>query len=212
MVIMRPRKVINNSIEFCDEYQMSDECREFAKQHPTLAGFWEHCERGDRMIKLLDATGYANGDKLLEFHRRLIEPQETKNMSEAEKEEWRRQFYESQKIYKEKLDKEVYANYKTNESAKYDFWLRAFLGTEYDAHEVLKDSIFDARFMAGISEQLEQMELGSKLPEEELKKIQDKAVKEAFESTLKGQADLLREVIGNPFTPKKEEEFYIRTE
>jgi hypothetical protein len=198
---MNIRKPLNNTLEFCDEYKMSDECRTFAEKHQTFADFWQHCNRSDWMLSLLEAVGYANGDKLWPYVGRLVEPQ--KGLSPEELNQWRENYLKSKQKFKERLEAEEGTRYAIPGSAQRSYWIGAHTWAEVESAEELKTAVASARFVAGIKEQRDD----PNFPKEQVAILADQAGKEAFESTMKAQADLLREIMGNPFAPRNPDDF-----
>ncbi len=113
---------ITNAVEFANKFNLGDDYKEFANNHPSFLDFWQHCERSDWMLALLDASGYGNGDDLWEFLRRIQElskyrfkhNQPTKN----EIDQWRKYFYDAVNKFKDKLQEQVKDGYTTNLSIK----------------------------------------------------------------------------------------------
>jgi hypothetical protein len=69
-----------------------EDLTKFATEHPSLADFWQNCERSDWMIELLHATGYMNAPKLWKVFQHLSESTFKADIG-GDTATWRARFY-----------------------------------------------------------------------------------------------------------------------
>jgi len=191
---MQPKK-LNNAIEFCKEYDLGEECNQFAKAHPSFPDFWNHCDNSEWMLWLLEATNYRNHDGLLEFFiltRASLKHHPRYSHIQESGENFRKQFEDQRAA----LEKKVEAGEYDVKYARLVSWSNIWTYARVFAHEAAQDARNNAIWDAGIKARL-----SGKEEEEEIKVIVDATLDKALKDSLKDQAKLLRELIGNPFSP-----------
>lgn len=197
---MQNRYAITDAREFAERVWISDECKALAEAHPDLGDFWEHCERGDCMLTLLEATGYQNADKVWKFLEVIREEQKRKK-GDANLEQWRENLYTTIREHAEEVEEAERKGYAVPGYARRAKWVSAYVWSDYYAQDIAQREKADAGFKAGIQAAI------SGNNESESHEAFNVAARAAFVGTMKQQADLLREMLGNPFHRRSGEEF-----
>ena len=190
------QNTITDAREFAKRVWITDECKALAEAYPDLAGFWEHCNRSDCMLALLDAAGFENADKVWNFFE-LIREEEKRTSADDDLEQWRENFHRAIEESTRQLEEQGGPRY-----ARRAQWANAHTWTFYYAREAVQSARTRAGWDAGINVALE-----GKRSKEEIRAAYDAAAHEAFIQTMKQQADLLREILGNPFNRPSGEDF-----
>ena len=178
---------MNTSIEFCQKCNFGDECREFAGQYPTFADFWANCERSIWMLRLLDVARYRNADKLWEFCGQI---QDLEN-SQSDLPQYQVWLNWDRVKFKKDLSDSIDLGKADQEQLRFWDWI----GTHSKAMEVAKGAVGRAISRARWDN------LGA------TDEAARSAMKESLRDEEKKQADMLREIIGNPFLFANNEDF-----
>ena len=189
--------MLNNAIEFCKAWDMREGCSRFAEQHSSLSDFWQHCENLNWMVSLLDATKYQNANKLWELVHRVEDQTKDRDL-EYEHHRWQANRDKYLNVLEGKQNE---SEFMSRNDLREQISIYALVWAHYAISVAIREIYSHTMWDAGISAALQ----GKR--EEEIQRISKAAANDAATNSYKMLADLLREVCGNPFSPRHPDDF-----